>query len=253
MYQGNLRNVNIIDVIDYVCRKQQTARLTIEHGTRQAHLFFNSGKIVHATLGDIQGTVVIYAIQRWKQGEFTLAFNIEPPVRTINQDRASLFAEISTSPMTGPVVNTHFNDPMKEETMVHKSLKEILVGLEKELPGFIAAVIVDNDGLNIAHHAHAGQTSVEKIGAQLTLFIKLVETSVTKLGAGVIEDNLITTENAYLLIWFVPETPYFLGVAVDRHKTLLGHLRLIGRVYVKRVADVMPRPEMSKEIYEQTA
>lgn len=253
MYQGNLCNVTIIDVIDYICRKQQPARLIIEHGARQAHLFFNSGKIVHATLGDIQGMVVIYAIQRWKQGKFTLAFNVEPPARTINQDGASLFAKISASQATGPVINANVNGPTKEETMVHKSLKEILVGLQSELPGFIAAAVVDNDGVNIAYHARPGWTSVEKIGAQLVLFIKLVETSVAKLGAGMIEDNLITTEDVYLLIWSVPETPYFLGIAVDRHETLLGHLRLIGRVYVRRVADVMPRPEMRKELYEQTA
>lgn len=253
MYQGYLSDVNIVDVIDYICRKQQPARLIIEHGTRQARLFFKNGKVVHATLGDIQGAVVIYAIQRWKQGEFRLAFNIEPPARTINQDGASLFAKISATPVNGSAIKKAVNGAVKEETMVHKSLKEILVGLESELPGFIAAVVVDHDGANIAQHARGNRVSVEKIGAQLALFIKLVETSVTKLGAGVIEDNLITTESAHLLIWFVPGTSYFLGLAVDRHKTLLGHLRLVGRVYVRRVADVMPRSETSKVIYEQTA
>ncbi|MCB0164016.1 MAG: hypothetical protein KDI79_07320 [Anaerolineae bacterium] len=137
--------------------------------------------------------------------------------------------------------------------MVHKSLKEILVGLESELPGFLAAAVVGGDGLNIAQHTRSSQTPVENISAQMALFIKLVQLSVTKLDAGVIEDTLLTTTEAYLLIWVVPGTPYFLGVVVDRTKTLLGHVRLIGRVYVSRVASVLPYPEKSGDLHEQPA
>ena len=127
--------------------------------------------------------------------------------------------------------------------MLYKNLKDILVGLERELPGFITVAVADNDGLNIVQHARSNQSQVDKISAQMALFVKLVETSVFKLEAGIIEDTLLTTENTYLLIWIVPRTPYFLGVVVDRHKTLLGHLRLIGRVYVKRIANVIDNPE----------
>lgn len=136
--------------------------------------------------------------------------------------------------------------------MLYQNLKEVLIGLERELPGFIAVAVVDSDGLNIAQHARSSQSQVEKISAQMALFVKLVETSVFKLEAGVIEDTLLTTEDTYLLIWIVPDAPYFLGVVVDRHKTLLGHLRLLGRVYVKRIAHLIANPESVGDFNEQS-
>jgi hypothetical protein len=95
------------------------------------------------------------------------------------------------------------------------------------------------DGLSIAQHARTQQSAVEKLSAQMALFIKLLETSVGKVNAGSIEDNLLVTGEAYLLFWLIKGQPYFLGIAAARQATLLGHLRLIGRLYLERIAAVL--------------
>jgi predicted regulator of Ras-like GTPase activity (Roadblock/LC7/MglB family) len=72
------------------------------------------------------------------------------------------------------------------------------------------------------------------------MLVKLVDTTVTKLGAGVVEDNLLTTENALVLIKFLADKSYFLGIAADRKTAKLGNMRLISRIFAERVTKAMP-------------
>lgn len=255
MLEGNLSDVAVAELIQYICRQHKPARLIIQHQGRQAYLFFKEGNIIHATLGDIQGEIVIYAVLRWRNGYFKLEMNIESPATTIYQTWFSLLKKIThlSNETELAASRAEVGKIHKEANGMVQDLEKILAGLADELPGFIAAAVIDMDGLNIAQYTQSGQLNIEESSAQMALFFKLVETSVTKLHAGEVEDNLLTTENAYLLMWFINGLPYFLGIAVDRRRTLLGHLRLIGRLYMERVAKVMLLYTTSTigELYEQ--
>ena len=121
-----------------------------------------------------------------------------------------------------------------------ENMNEILQELREQVPGFISAAVVGMDGLGIAQHA-AAPVDVESINAQMTLLIKLVDTTVDKIDAGVVEDYLLTTEHAYLMIRFLEGNDYYLGVAADKNTVNLGNLRLNSRVYSKRLDKAMPR------------
>ena len=73
------------------------------------------------------------------------------------------------------------------------------------------------------------------------LLFKLVNTSVDKLGAGNIQDFLLTTDKAYLLIRYLSDRNYFLGIAADRRKANLGNMRLYSRIFSERLSKAMPR------------
>jgi len=81
---------------------------------------------------------------------------------------------------------------------------------------------------------------VELIAAQMTMLLKLVDTSAAKVNIGEIEDNLTTTDFAYVLMRFIPGRKYFLGVTVDRRAGNLGNLRLISRMYANRLGQLLP-------------
>ena len=121
-----------------------------------------------------------------------------------------------------------------------QNMREMLVELGQEVPGFMATAIVGMDGLGIANHA-AGSVETETINAQMTLLFKLVNTSVDKLGAGNIQDFLLTTDKAYLLIRYLSDRNYFLGIAADRRKANLGNMRLYSRIFSERLSKAMPR------------
>jgi predicted regulator of Ras-like GTPase activity (Roadblock/LC7/MglB family) len=82
---------------------------------------------------------------------------------------------------------------------------------------------------------------VEAIVAQMTMLLKLVETTAAKTNIGEIEDNLTTTDLSYVLMRFIPGHKFFLGLTVDRRTGNLGNMRLISRMYANRIAQLLPR------------
>jgi predicted regulator of Ras-like GTPase activity (Roadblock/LC7/MglB family) len=82
---------------------------------------------------------------------------------------------------------------------------------------------------------------VEAIVAQMTMLLKLVDTTAAKTKIGEIEDNLTTTDMSYVLMRFIPGHKFFLGLTVDRRAGNLGNMRLISRMYANRIAQLLPR------------
>ncbi len=120
-------------------------------------------------------------------------------------------------------------------------LDNVLKEMGEQTEGFIAAAVVGMDGINIASYSRNKKADTEAVGAQMTVLLKLVDTTVNKLGAGVIEDNLLTTESAYLLMRFLKDRGFYLGLAADRKTGKLGNMRLNSRIYGDRLSKAMPR------------
>lgn len=118
-----------------------------------------------------------------------------------------------------------------------KNLKSILAELGDHIPGFMATQVVGMDGLAIVAHSIAG-LDLEDTCARMTLLIKLVDTTVNKLNAGKVEHSLLTTERAYML-WRHLDDDYFLGIAADRSRAMLGNMLLVSRIYGERISKAM--------------
>ena len=261
--KGNLSEISLTDLIQLNCHSGMTGRLTVTNRGRAAQVFFDGGLIVHVMLGEKSGQEVFYEILGWDSGVFTLESGIPAPAQTINarcsdlllgglhqldeksapkepapgqlplpEDVGELFGlEKSNLPKT--------EDTNTEDTMA-QNMQEILVELVEEVPGLLGAAVVGMDGLPVAEVAR-GPVNIERTSAQMTLLIKLVETSTKKLNAGTVQDYLLTTDKAYLLLRFLGNTQYFLGMSAARGKINLGKMRLYSRVYAKKLTAAMPR------------
>ncbi len=119
-------------------------------------------------------------------------------------------------------------------------LDDILKEMGGEITGYVASAVAGMDGINIAQHTRA-KVDPEAISAQMTMLLKLVDSAVTKLGAGAVEDNLLTTANAYLLLRFLPDKQHYLGMVAERKSGNLGNMRLISKLYADRIRKAMPR------------
>ncbi len=117
-------------------------------------------------------------------------------------------------------------------------LDELLKEMGSEITGYMASAVVGMDGINVAQHAKA-KVDPDLISAQMTMLLKLVDTSVTKLGAGTVEDNLTTSAVSYVMMRFLPGKQYYLGVAADRKSGNLGNMRLVTKMYAERLAKAM--------------
>ncbi|MBO9369967.1 MAG: DUF4388 domain-containing protein [Chloroflexi bacterium] len=239
--QGHLGEMGLATLIQLTCQEATQARLTLRRDDQEAVLYFDRGNIVHALSADQEGKEVVYRVLTWKDGEFRLEMGIPPPARTIETPWSALLME-----------GLHRQDEERWETLdaeqiqreeefaMPENMNDILKELSGQVPGFIAAAVVGMDGLDIAEYA-AGPVDVESINAQMTLLFKLVDGAVDKLKAGVIEDYLLTTEKAYLLIRPLSDRNYYLGIVADRKSGNVGNMRLNSRIYAERLSKAMPK------------
>ncbi len=241
--QGSLRELTIADLIQHNCQDRKLARLRVMDHDFQALLYFKNGEVIHAEMDDRVGEEVIYHILGWEEGFFVLDMGIEPPKETVHRSWSNLLLEgarrIDESRLKDDKYSTN-QTLIPEVKQMTKKIAEILKEMSGDVNGYISSMVAGMDGLNIAQHT-TNKADPEVTSAQLTLLIKLVDTSVSKLAAGELSDELLNTERSYVLMRNLPGKQYFLGIIVDRKTSNLGNLRLMSRIYADRISDSIPR------------
>jgi len=258
--KGSLQDSSAADLIGQFNQERRTARLKFEHGGQQASVYLIDGSVVHAVLGDQMGDEVVYKVLGWDRGTFEVKTDIRTEVKTVTRSWPGLLLEgarlledvhavVEPKPAqqdgsTPRIVDTAASgsEPQRsEEGSKMAELDDILKEMSREVTGYVASALVGMDGFNIASHTSDRSADPETISAQLTMLLKLVDVAVEKLGAGVIEDNLTTTENAFILMRFLSEKQYYLSIAANRKTGNLGNMRLISRIYAERLAKAIPK------------
>ncbi len=121
------------------------------------------------------------------------------------------------------------------------AIQDMLKEMAGEIPGFVSADVTGMDGLAIASYSANPNFDAEAASAQFALVMKLVQRTAAQLKAGDVEDNLVTTNNIYILTRFLGDGSYFLSVAVDKEMASLGNVRLMSRQYAADIWDTVPR------------
>lgn len=239
---GNLRDMALMDIIQITCQEQKQKLLTVQRGDQNAEVYFDAGEVVHASLGDLAGEEAIYRILAWDEGDFSLEEGIAPPTQTIEIPWSALLMEGLQWVDEANQVGLGDEIELLEDDMARKKtgLQDTLSELGDEVQGFIAASVVGMDGLGIAEYADDDTHDMENVNAQLTLLIKLVQTTVGKLNSGEVTDNLMSTDDAFVLIRFLHTEGYYLAIVADRRDANLGNLRLFSRIYAERLSEEMP-------------
>jgi len=258
---GNLKDISLVNLVQLNCQSGITGRLVVEHGSQVAQVYFVDGTIVHTILGELEGKEAFYELLGWESGQFELEQDVPSPTQTITIHCSDLLLgglyQLDQRVHAERPARVERPEPhelpddlgemfgfekskLEEEDDPMAGLQNSLEELSHEVTGFVATAIVGMDGLGIAEYASAAM-DIEAINAQMTLLFKLVNTTVDKLGAGAIEDFLLTTDQAYLLIRYLADRNYFLGIAAERSKANLGNMRMFSRLYAKKLSQEMPR------------
>ncbi|MBI9052064.1 MAG: DUF4388 domain-containing protein [Anaerolineaceae bacterium] len=241
--QGKLSDMTVIDLIQHNCIEHKTARLTLTQADQSALIFFDGGNITHATYNDEHGEEVIYQIISWEDGDFLLETGINAQEITITNNWSGILLEGARRLDEQHLDSDQTFDQsldIGQMTMAQK-IETILKEMGNEITGHIASTVVGMDALNIASYSDQ-KIDVDVASAQMTLLLRLVDTSVAKIrGEAMLEDNLLTTSNAYVLMNYIPGKQQFLGIIADRKTAVLGNLRLMSKIYAGRIAKALPR------------
>ncbi|MGA9396855.1 MAG: DUF4388 domain-containing protein [Anaerolineaceae bacterium] len=238
--QGNLKDLAVADLIQHNCQDYKTGKILIQNAAGEAAIYLKEGQVVHAALNGQEGEEVVFQILSWNEGTFILETGVKPPAKTIDRSWSSLLLE-GARRLDENKTNSIQSDSNKHlEVNKMSKLDDILKEMSGEITGYVACALAGMDGINIASHTSNKAMDPDAISAQMTMLLKLVDTSVDKLGAGVLEDNLTTTENAYILMRLLPGKQYYLGMAASHKTGNLGNMRLISKMYAERLAKAMP-------------
>lgn len=240
--QGDLGDMAIAELIQHNCEEHKTAMLTVKHAGREAHVYFQDGNVTHATLDGRDGEEVIFRILEWDDGTFSVEPGMSAPVATIGRSWTALLLEGARRQDEAKPGSSTTEDTrtIHQEVSGMGKMDDLLKEMGGEVTGYVASAVAGMDGINLAQHTRA-KVDQEAISAQMTMLLKLIDTSITKLGAGVVEDNLVTTEKTYVLMRFLQSKEHFLAVVSDRKTGNLGNLRLVSKMYAERIAKAMPR------------
>ncbi len=104
---------------------------------------------------------------------------------------------------------------------------------------FISSDVIGMDGLSIAGGSIDSNFDGTEASARFTMVMKLGAKVSNQLGMGAVDDNLVTTDRAYILSRFLGNGSYIWGLAVTREATL-GSVRLLMNEYADQLWDAIP-------------
>jgi predicted regulator of Ras-like GTPase activity (Roadblock/LC7/MglB family) len=105
---------------------------------------------------------------------------------------------------------------------------------------FVSTDVVGMDGLSIGGGSIDPNFNSTDASARFSMVMKLAAKVSGKLGLGKVEDNLVTTDKAYIIARFLGDGSYYWGVAVTRNATL-GTVRMLLNEYADQIWDAIPR------------
>lgn len=241
--QGSLHDMAVADLVQHVCQDQKAAALSISHSGETAVLYFKGGQMVHAVLGNLEGEEVVYQTLAWIEGTFIVETGTKAPAVTIHRAWMDLLLEgakrLDEDDSELNLIESDLFLNMENVSMAQK-IEDILKELSTEVNGYEASMVVGMDGIHVAFHSRT-KLDPELVGTQMTLLLKLVDTSITKMNAGEVSDNLVSTENSYLMMKYLSDKQYYVAVIADRKLANIGNLRLVVKLYTDRIAHVLKK------------
>lgn len=266
--KGRLEDMAVADLIQHNCQDRKVAKLELKSGASKAELFFKNGNVVHAVLDDRHGEEAVYDLLAWEEGSFDSKGEIESPQVSITREWSSLLlegmrrldeaqqkaasgksleldlfsavlapTEVKQAPAipVAVTVNAEISRSWAADGGYAAAVKQgdacqsTMQAIADEAGGFIGAALANANGELLVHTEFA-QSEPAFFVAHVSQFIKTVGNVAGKLGAGQLEDNLLTTETAFVLIRFLGSSSKYLLVVADNNLANLGSLRHVCRV-----------------------
>jgi predicted regulator of Ras-like GTPase activity (Roadblock/LC7/MglB family) len=197
--KGNLQDMGLIHIITINCNEQKKARLLIRNTGREAAVFFEDGKVVHANLDSQKGEDVIYEVLTWKEGEFELEQGVSPPLRTMSADWSTMLLEglrRIDELKAGLEVAWYGVETGGTEHTKEAMTERMARGLQR-IPGVEAVLICSREGEIIGQDTHSDPVT----GAALTAFVgRQAETLSAIVNAGLLKQIVLVGEKKNVMI-----------------------------------------------------
>lgn len=219
--QGNLSEMSAADLIQHYGQSQKTTQVLIQHQDQEAALFFQQGKVMHATLDGEQGEGAVYRILTWEDGQFTVEVDIEPPAITIDRSWSGVLLEgarrldEANSIIADIDVDKESQNKEKQSMATKRKsdlLAEALQTLIEESADIDGAAVVGVDGLVYSAQVPNRAMDEDMVGAAAAAIMGLSRRSVQQLKRGEFARTLIQGDDGNIIVAGLNEDTLLVGL-----------------------------------------
>ncbi|MCD6571095.1 MAG: DUF4388 domain-containing protein [Deltaproteobacteria bacterium] len=90
---GDIEETRCPEIIKILSLGNRTGRLSLNNGGVAGSIFFDDGKVIHASCGPIKGVKAIYEMAAWTSGEYTFFVDDTPDLTTIDMPVDEILSE----------------------------------------------------------------------------------------------------------------------------------------------------------------
>ncbi len=241
--KGNLKDMDLSDVIQMGCRGRERARLLIRSHGQEASIFFEGGQVVHATLGSQAGEEVVYELLTWEDGEFELETGVAPPAHTITINWSALLLEGMQRIDERKALEAQADTSSKKEAteVAPKKRSELLADALSDLlsssTDIEGGALVGIDGLVLSANVPIGKLDETLVGAAAAAIFGLSRRSVEQMKRGEFFQTLIQGSKGNIIVTFVDDRNVFVGLTPA--DVNLGMAFYEARQVAEKLAEIM--------------
>jgi predicted regulator of Ras-like GTPase activity (Roadblock/LC7/MglB family) len=183
--EGNLKDMSLVDIVQFNCRGQTEACVTLQRGGQTGAIYFASGQVVHAECGADCGEEAFYRLMQWHEGDFVIE-------REVPASKQSIMI-----PWEGLLMQTLHR--IDEERGVSAASpqesgdREMLEELAERVDGFVAGAVTDIEGTALTSLVRDDALEAERVMASLTRMVQQVNEALDIIDAGQFEETITIT------------------------------------------------------------
>jgi hypothetical protein len=84
--EGDLKDISLIGVMQLACMERRKAGLFVSRRGEEGAIYFDTGEIVHATVGHLSGEEAVYQLLTWTDGRFRMSEQVSIPPKSIGKN-----------------------------------------------------------------------------------------------------------------------------------------------------------------------
>ena len=251
--EGNLSDIDVADLIQLNCQSGARARLTAKRGDEVAELYFDTGQVVHAEMGNLQGAEAAYRLLAWESGTFDLEKEVPPPdvtisipwsalilegMRRLDEEREGQGEQEEEAEKVDKTVQSRIGKELGEMAVetrkerLEKTLRNLVEG-SADIQG---VAVISMDGLIIAAVLPQGMERT-RVGAVAAGILSLSGRSIEQLKRGTLQRTLVQGSEGNVVLTQAGKNAAF--AALTGQDVNLGLVFLEAREGAEAVAEIL--------------
>jgi hypothetical protein len=211
---GNLRDMSLVDIIQFICRNKEESRITVENNGEEGCVYLAKGRIVHAEYGQDAGKEALYHLLKWDEGQFQIEKEVATSTHSIQQPWTAVLMQA--------MQRIDEESQHSDQTQPSAESGDILKKLADRVSGFVAGYITNMEGETVFAESPADHATFGPDAAPEALFqvLAIVNHVLETVGAGRLQEIITLTERYRFITRYIEKDQICLQLVLTANGNL---------------------------------